>query len=405
MAGVYSVSQVNAYIRNMFLQDFMLRRITVSGEVSNCKYHPSGHIYFTLKDEQGTLSAVMFQSRRRNLTFQLENGQKVEASGSIQIYEAQGKYQLYADVIRQAGVGDLYARFEALKEKLEEMGMFAPEYKKPIPRFVRTVGIVTASTGAAIRDIINIATRRNPYVQLILCPALVQGEGAAASIAHAIRRLDAMGLDCIIAGRGGGSIEDLWAFNEEEVAQAIFHCQTPIISAVGHETDFTIADFVADLRAPTPSAAAELAVFEADRFFRELSEKAQRLSDDMAGILWDRRSEVEQNRLKLMAYSPKNRLNVLRSEAAMREKRLDSAMIRILEAKKHALALSARRLDAMSPLAHFRGGYAFAARADGKPIHSVSEVEAGSMVDVFLEDGSFRSRVEEINERSRNGEP
>ena len=262
MRSVYSVGQVNSYIKNMFTQDFMLGRIYVKGEVSNCKYHTSGHIYFSLKDETGTIACVMFAGQRGGLAFRMREGQQVIVLGSVNVYERDGRYQLYAKEIILDGAGLLYEKFEKLKQELEEMGMFEQEYKRPIPPFASTVGIVTAPTGAAIRDIIHIASRRNPYVQLYLCPALVQGEDAAESIADGIRRLDAFGVDVIIVGRGGGSIEDLWAFNEEIVARAIFACQTPVISAVGHETDTTIADYVADLRAPTPSAAAELAVYE-----------------------------------------------------------------------------------------------------------------------------------------------
>ena len=262
MKNVYTVKQVNSYIKNMFTQDFMLSRIYVKGEISNCKYHTSGHIYFSLKDESGTIACVMFAGSRAGLSFRLQDGQQVIVLGAVSVYERDGKYQLYAREIVRDGVGALYERFEALKKELSEMGMFAPEYKQPIPRYVHTVGIVTAPTGAAVRDIINIAGRRNPYVQLILYPAQVQSDGAAQSVARGIRALEKKQVDVIIVGRGGGSIEDLWAFNEETVARAIFDCTVPIISAVGHETDTTIADFVADLRAPTPSAAAELAVYD-----------------------------------------------------------------------------------------------------------------------------------------------
>ena len=266
MGNIYTVSQVNSYIKSMFAQDFALNKISVKGEISNCKYHPSGHIYFTLKDGGSQIGAVMFSSQRLNLKFRLEEGQQVVVQGTIDVYERDGRYQLYARQITREGTGDLYLRFEQLKQELEEMGMFDGSYKQPIPKYARRVGIVTASTGAAIRDIMNISARRNPYVQLVLYPALVQGTEAKYSIVRGIETLDAMGLDVIIVGRGGGSIEDLWAFNEEMVARAIFNCSTPIISAVGHETDVTIADYVADLRAPTPSAAAELAVFDYSQF-------------------------------------------------------------------------------------------------------------------------------------------
>ena len=260
MKNTYSVGQVNRYIKNMFTQDYLLQKIYVKGEVSNCKYHTSGHIYFSLKDETGTLNCVMFAGHRRGLAFAMKNGDKVIVGGSVDVYERDGRYQMYAKEITLEGAGTLYERYLALKQELEDMGMFAQEYKQPIPRFIRRLGVVTAPTGAAVQDIRNISYRRNPYLQIILYPALVQGAGAAESIVKGIQMLDKTDVDVIIVGRGGGSIEDLWAFNEEIVARAIFECSTPIISAVGHETDFTIADFVADLRAPTPSAAAELAI-------------------------------------------------------------------------------------------------------------------------------------------------
>ena len=278
--NVYSVGQVNSYIKNMFAQDFMLRQISVKGEVSNCKYHTNGHIYFTIKDAAGAMRAVMFAGSRKGLSFHMKEGDRVIVTGSIEVYERDGVYQMYARQIEADGAGNLFLKFEQLKRELEEMGMFAAEYKQPIPKYIHRLGIVTAPTGAAIQDIRNIATRRNPYVQLILYPALVQGSGAAESIVNGIRALDMLGVDTIIVGRGGGSIEDLWAFNEEIVARAIFDCQTPIISAVGHETDTTIADLVADLRAPTPSAAAELAVADVrdiEDALRQQQERMQRI--------------------------------------------------------------------------------------------------------------------------------
>ena len=231
MRNVYSVSQVNRYIRNMFSEDYFLQSVLVRGEVSNCKYHSSGHIYFTLKDASGTLSCVMFAGRRRGLSFRMQEGDQVIAAGTVDVYERDGRYQLYADRIIRDGVGLLNQRYEMLKRKLEESGMFDELYKKPIPRYIRTLGVVTAPTGAAVQDIINISLRRNPYLEIILYPAVVQGEGAAPSICEGIRRLDAYGVDVMIIGRGGGSIEDLWAFNEEAVARAIFDCRTPVISA------------------------------------------------------------------------------------------------------------------------------------------------------------------------------
>ena len=315
--NVYSVRQVNAYIKNMFVQDFMLNRIYVKGEVSNCKYHTSGHIYFSLKDESGAIACVMFAGERRTgLTFRMQEGQKVIVLGSVSVYERDGRYQLYAREILPDGEGDLYRRYEQLKRELEEMGMFSAEYKQPIPFYNRKIGIVTAPTGAAIRDIMNISRRRNPYVQLILYPALVQGEQAAESIVKGIQTLDAYGVDVMIVGRGGGSIEDLWAFNEEIVARAIFECRTPVISAVGHETDTTIADYVADLRAPTPSAAAELAVVD----YRQLVESVRifknQLADRVEQKIVRNRDRARYLQARLLQASPQYQLREKRQYAA-----------------------------------------------------------------------------------------
>ena len=377
MASVYSVSQVNSYIKNMFAQDFALSRITVRGEVSNCKYHTSGHIYFTLKDGTGTLAAVMFAGQRKGLSFQLQEGQQVVVTGSVDVYERDGKYQLYARKIEQEGRGDLYQRFLKLRDELEEMGMFAPEYKQPIPRYAKTVGVVTAPTGAAIRDIMNITNRRNPYVQLVLYPALVQGAGAAASITAGIRTLDRMGLDVLIVGRGGGSIEDLWAFNEEIVARAIFDCATPVISAVGHETDVTIADYVADLRAPTPSAAAELAVFDYRQF------ESARLSYQAAlNQAMERKKELvryraEQYRLRLKLHDPERKLREQRQRLTDTEDAMKRAMEQKLTAARHRLALLSGQLHGLSPLAKISNGYGFVMDAEGKRLTSVGQTAAG----------------------------
>ena len=308
MKNIYSVGQVNRYVKNMFTQDFVLQKVYVKGEVSNCKYHPSGHIYFSLKDETGVLSCVMFAGQRRGLAFRMKNGDKVVAGGSVDVYERDGRYQLYAREITLEGAGALYERFLALKEELEEMGMFAQEYKQPIPHFIHRLGVVTAPAGAAVQDIRNISLRRNPYLQIILYPALVQGEGAADSIVQGIRMLDQAGVDVIIVGRGGGSIEDLWAFNEEKVARAIFECNTPVISAVGHETDFTIADFVADMRAPTPSAAAELAVDDFRQIIRSCQDYQDRLQRSMQNKLDILRAYLKQYQMKMDYLSPATRL-------------------------------------------------------------------------------------------------
>lgn len=306
--NVYTVKQVNSYIKNMFTQDFMLNRIYVKGEVSNCKYHTSGHIYFSLKDESGTIACVMFAGQRGGLSFHMREGQQIIVLGSVNVYERTGSYQLYAQEIRLDGEGTLYEKYQMLKQELEEMGMFAPEYKKAIPRYAKRIGVVTAPTGAAVRDIMNISARRNPYVQLLLYPAQVQGEGAKESIVRGIRMLETKNVDVIIVGRGGGSIEDLWAFNDECVARAIFDCQVPVISAVGHETDVTIADYVADLRAPTPSAAAELAVWDYRQLQGYLDECRLRMNRSMTGTIRINRLRLKELDVRLSYLHPRHKL-------------------------------------------------------------------------------------------------
>lgn len=391
--NIYTVGQVNTYIKNMFAQDFMMNRIAVSGEVSNCKYHSSGHIYFTLKDRMGTIQAIMFAGNRRGLNFQMKEGDNVVVNGSIQVYERDGKYQLYARQIELAGAGDLYLKFEALKKELEEMGMFAAEYKQPIPKYVKTVGIITAPTGAAIQDIRNIAGRRNPYVQLILYPALVQGAEAAKSIVNGIHAMERIQPDVIIVGRGGGSIEDLWAFNEEIVARAIFDCPIPIISAVGHETDTTIADYVADLRAPTPSAAAELAVFDVRSFYEEMEHCRLQLNRYMKLKIQLERGKAEQMAGQLLVLSPKNQLNTKRQYALDLEERLRRQMDQQLADKKHRMEILAGILDGLSPAKKLMQGYSVALNATGKSIRSISDVKPDEEVKIQVADGIITTGV------------
>ena len=399
MGNIYTVSQVNSYIKSMFAQDFALNKISVKGEISNCKYHPSGHIYFTLKDGGSQIGAVMFSSQRLNLKFRLEEGQQVVVQGTIDVYERDGRYKLVARQITREGTGDLYLRFEQLKQELEEMGMFDGSYKQPIPKYARRVGIVTASTGAAIRDIMNISARRNPYVQLVLYPALVQGTEAKYSIVRGIETLDAMGLDVIIVGRGGGSIEDLWAFNEEMVARAIFNCSTPIISAVGHETDVTIADYVADLRAPTPSAAAELAVFDYSQFEAKCQLYQRTLERTMKNRLERVRYRLNQCRLKLELYHPSRVINEKRQRLADLESRLTRVMSKRLEAYRHRLALDSGRLQALSPLAQLGRGYSFVTGRDGKRLDSVKQAAKGDQLRIELRDGTIVAKAEQISHR------
>lgn len=401
MASVYSVGQVNAYIKNMFNADFALNNIYIKGEISNCKYHTSGHIYFTLKDSTGVISAVMFAGNRKGLKFKLEEGQKVIALGSVSVYERDGKYQLYAKQIILEGTGLLYQRFEQLKTQLEEMGLFDKMYKKPIPKYATKVGICTASTGAAIQDIINISKRRNPFVQLYLYPCLVQGQGAAVDIVNAIRCLDSMDLDVIIVGRGGGSIEDLWAFNEEIVAKAIFDCDTPVISAVGHETDFTIADFVADMRAPTPSAAAELAVFDYSEFMEKQLNYSRLLFSSIDNKLKIYRKSLKSYEMSVNLFSPVNQLQSRRQYSDELITKLSKELNDVLNDRKHKLQIYAERLNGMSPLNKISKGFAYVTDGNKKPLTSVSQVKADDEMSLIIKDGTIKAKVVEVFQESK----
>ena len=396
MRNVYSVKKVNSYVKNMFSQDFMLNHIYVKGEVSNCKYHTSGHIYFSLKDESGTIACVMFASARSGLSFRMQEGQNVIVLGSVSVYERDGKYQLYAKEIILDGAGALYERFEALKKELEEMGMFAAEYKQPIPRYVKSVGIVTAPTGAAVRDIINISKRRNPYVQLILYPALVQGEGAAASIVRGIRMMEQQNVDVIIVGRGGGSMEDLWAFNEEAVARAIFECTIPIISAVGHETDTLISDYVADLRAPTPSAAAELAVYELSSVQIMCEEYKRRMYQQISQRIDFSRRQTEQMAFRLKVAHPRQKLNEQRQYLADLDSRMRIRMNSALEESRHKLAIYIEKMKGLSPLQKLNQGYAYVTDKSGRTVRSIKDTKQGEVLDVYVTDGRVRTQVMDI---------
>lgn len=397
MKNIYSVAQVNLYIKRMIAEDFLLSDIKVRGEISNCKYHSSGHIYFTLKDDKGTLSCIMFAGNSRNLTFRLEEGQKVVIHGSVDVYERDGKYQLYAKSVEKEGAGELYEKFLLLKQEMADRGMFAQEYKKSIPRYIKTLGVVTAPTGAAIQDIINISTRRNPSIQIVLYPALVQGASAAPSIVRGIQTLESYGVDVMIVGRGGGSIEDLWAFNEEIVAQAIFDCNVPIISAVGHETDTTIADYVADLRAPTPSAAAELAVYELDRLYDELKFYRDRFYQSIQDRLMDRRNQVKSYTLMLSANSPENRIRQKRTELLHLEEKLPLAMSKVLLGKRHQLEMLIEKMKGYSPLDKLNQGFAYVTDSQKNSLKTIEQVEIDDRIKVFLKNGDIVARVEKIN--------
>ena len=398
--NVYTVKQVNSYIKNMFTQDFMLNRIYVKGEVSNCKYHTSGHIYFSLKDESGTIACVMFAGQRGGLSFHMREGQQIIVLGSVNVYERTGSYQLYAQEIRLDGEGTLYEKYQMLKQELEEMGMFAPEYKKAIPRYAKRIGVVTAPTGAAVRDIMNISARRNPYVQLLLYPAQVQGEGAKESIVRGIRMLETKNVDVIIVGRGGGSIEDLWAFNDECVARAIFDCQVPVISAVGHETDVTIADYVADLRAPTPSAAAELAVWDYRQLQGYLDECRLRMNRSMTGTIRIDRLRLKELDVRLSYLHPRHKLQDQQQRLIELEEELRTLMKDRVKEARHRLAIQIEKLNGLSPIRKLNQGFAYVEEADGGVVKSIRQVEKSDELTVYVTDGLIRTSVKAVQKKT-----
>lgn len=395
MKNVYTVAQVNSYIKNMFTQDFLLQSVLVKGEVSNCKYHSSGHIYFTLKDAKGAIACVMFAGNRSGLKFHMREGQQVVVAGTVDVYERDGKYQLYAREIILDGAGLLYERFEQLKRELEDRGLFAPEYKRPIPSFINRLGVVTAPTGAAVRDIINIARRRNPYVQIILYPAVVQGDQAPQSIVNGIRALEQAGVDVMIVGRGGGSIEDLWAFNEEIVAQAIFDCSIPIISAVGHETDTTIADYVADLRAPTPSAGAELAVYDFGLADAQLKELEAGITRRMKQKIRTARMRLEHDQTRLRYLSPMGQIREKRSWLCQMEERLQDRMQRQIQMNRYTLSLYVEKLKGLSPLEKLNQGFSHVADGQGRTVTDVDRVQPGELLTIHVKNGRITAEVKE----------
>jgi len=402
MSNIYSVTQVNLYIKNMFVRDYALNNIYIKGEVSNCKYHTSGHIYFTLKDDKGQMACVLFAGQRSGLQFQMKEGQSVIALGSISVYERDGKYQLYAREILLDGSGVLYQKYELLKKKLEEEGLFDQTLKKDIPSYPKKVGIITAKTGAALQDIINISTRRNPYVQLFLYPARVQGEGAAETVVAGIKKLDKMGLDTLIVGRGGGSIEDLWAFNEEIVARAIYECNTPIISAVGHETDVTIADFVSDLRAPTPSAAAELAICDIKTILTDIEAYHQTLNHCLQKKITANRNEIKQLSLKLEYASPIYQVRQKRQQLMDMEQKLIQLEQNIITKKRHQLAIYIEKLEGLSPLKKLNKGYALILNSNDKVVNRLNKITVGENIRICVTDGDIIAKVEELTEKVRS---
>lgn len=401
MGVIYSVKDVNRYIKNMFDNDLLMRNLQVKGEISNVVYHSSGHIYFTLKEEGTAIKGVMFKTyRERGLDFRLNNGQNLIVSGFVSVFERDGQFQLYATAISLDGRGNLYEAYEQLKQKLYEEGLFEFDYKKEIPKFPKKVGIVTARTGAAIQDIMNIAKRRNPYVQLYLYPAQVQGEGAAKTIVQGIKVLDEMEMDTIIIGRGGGSIEDLWAFNEEIVARAIFEARTPIISGTGHEIDNTIADYVADLRAPTPSAAAELAIPDVLTTLHQVKQYEYQLQQQILRNANNAIQRLKMLSMKLERLSPENKLHNQMMCLDNLQDRLITAINQKYSKIQHQYALYTTRLHGLSPTAKLVGGFGYVETKDGTALKSVDDLQKDSHLTVTISDGRIETVVEKIEKHN-----
>lgn len=391
---ILSVSQINAYIQSLMDSDGLLAGLAVRGEISNYKMYPSGHHYFTLKDEGGALKCVMFRGSATKLKFRPENGMQVIAMGRITVYPRDGAYQLYCTAMALDGVGDLYAAFEQLKKKLSAQGLFAPEHKKPLPLYPGTIGIITSSAGAALHDMLRILRKRYPLTRVRLLPVRVQGAEAPGEIAAAIAYADHYKLaDLLIVGRGGGSIEDLWAFNDEQVARAIYHCSIPVISAVGHEPDFTISDFVADLRAATPSNAAELAVPDQDALRQTLDSA----TSAMASALW-RQIQAARNHLKLLSDSPAMKspeayLEQRQKALAYLQARLVAAQEKGLSVAKQRFYTQAAKLEAMSPLKVLLRGYAMVQDDSQQVVRSVSQVKENDRISISVSDGTIQAVV------------
>ena len=383
------------------MADFALNHIYVRGEVSNCKYHSSGHIYFTLKDRGGAIACVMFAGNRKGLNFRMTEGMAVIVFGSVSVYERDGRYQLYAREIMQEGAGKLYEAYEALKKKLLAEGLFDEEHKLDIPKYPKRLGVVTARTGAAVQDIINVSLRRNPWLQIVFCPATVQGEGAVQSVVRGIRALEEAGVDVMIVGRGGGSIEDLWAFNDDMVARAVYDCKIPVISAVGHETDTTIIDYVADLRAPTPSAAAELAVPDMRIVLGQLQGYEEALEAAMEQIMALCRQRVDSYARVFRHLNPQSRLNDRRQRLMEVEDRLRLGMERRIEQAKSELAIRTQQLEGVSPLRQLERGYAYVSDEDGHGVASAEQVTVGQHLFLDVKDGMIESEVTAIQKQKR----
>lgn len=400
--NVYTVTQLNTYIKALLDESQLLKNIYLSGEISNFKHYlKSGHMYFTLKDEKSQLKCVMFASNAARLRFTPEDGMSVICRGRIGVYERDGAYQLYVDDMQPEGAGALSIAFEQLKQKLEKEGLFSDMYKKPLPRFPKKIGVATSNSGAAVEDIKNICKRRFPLCELVICPTVVQGAEAPASIVHSLHRLDSMGdIDVIIVGRGGGSAEDLWAFNSEEVARAVFACKTPIISAVGHETDFTICDFTADMRAPTPSAAAELALPDSNVLIDSLEKIEKRIADCVSYRIESEMQRLDRLTSLPLLQNPLEFINHQQERLAIGEQRIVNAYKNIVKIQDGMISHYMDILEAFSPISVLRRGYAYVT-CEGKTIKSKDEVKENATLSLAFSDGSVNIKVSEVIENGK----
>ena len=397
MAKTYTVAQLNAYVSNLFREDFLLGGVRIRGELSNVKYHASGHIYFTLKDSEAELRGVVYRQNALSLRERLKDGMQVVCTGAVTVYERAGVYQLNTKAVEKLGQGELYELYLQRLRALEAEGLFDPAHKKPLPRFVKTLGVVTSPSGAAIHDIQTVAYQQNPYVKIVLFPALVQGQDAPASIVRGIRALDAYGVDVMIVGRGGGSMEDLWCFNDERVARAVHACKTPVISAVGHESDVTILDFVADLRAATPSAAAERGVPNLEAELALLSRARERLRYALQTKVNLLRERSRHANFLLRLNAPEELIRARKLRVQELRRQLRSELFNKKNARQAEFRLLAARLRAASPLNRLTGGYAYAAHADGSAVTGVSALETGEQLRLRFLDGEAGVTVETIS--------
>lgn len=391
---VFTVGQINRYIKNLLENDFILNSLLVQGEISNFKAHSSGHWYFTLKDAQGAISCVIFRQDAMQIPFLPENGMKVILYGHVSLYEKTGQYQLYGEFLEPIGMGALQIAFEQMKEKLAAEGLFDADFKREVPAHVGCIAVITSSTGAAVRDIIQIAKRRDPRVKIAVFPTLVQGEAAAEDIVKSLKLANDWGkADVIILGRGGGSMEDLWAFNEEIVARAIFASELPVISAVGHETDFTIADFVSDLRAPTPSAAAELATEPLESIKEDLKELTDRLDRDVQAVLISSKRRLDFLKERPVLKRPLEGIRRTQMYLEEKERLLLRETLRKLEKDKQKLAAAEAGLQAVSPFSIMQRGYAMLMDAKGKPVTTAEAAAVGQALQVRMKDGILQAEV------------